>query len=376
MSVCTTRARRAAPVPAVLGAAVAAYRWVIRPAHLTWGATPDEAAAPMAGDELVPAPTLVSTRAVTIEGAPDDAWPWLVQMGQGRAGFYTYDWLENLFRLDIHSADRIVPELQQLDRGDVVPLAPSGRGVRVEVVEAGRALVLAHPDGGWSWAFVLEPDRAGRTRLVVRNRWTTSAAPVGQRLALALVEPAAFVMERGMLLGIKARAERGGSLPGDEVVPDATTESTHAIAIRASPESVWPWLVQMGRWRAGWYSFDRLDNGGVPSATRIVPELQALGPGDLVPTGPGRADGYRVERIERDRALVLTSDAGPDLHVSWAFVLKRAPSGATLLLTRLRVGGRLRRGQALSGFAKLHMLHPLFTRRQLRGIRARAERRS
>ena len=191
----------------VLGGAVVLYRRSVRPWHLRWGASDEETSAFYPGDELVPQATLVSTRAVTIDAAPEDVWPWLVQLGQGRGGFYTYDRLENLFRLDIHSVDRIVPELQQLEVGDVVALAPSGAGLVVAAVEEGRTLVLVHPEGGWTWAFVVEPCDSGRARLVARNRWTTAGASLGFRVALAVIEPGSFVMERGMLLGIKRRAE-------------------------------------------------------------------------------------------------------------------------------------------------------------------------
>jgi hypothetical protein len=200
--------KRGAVALLALGGATFLYRRAVRPWHLRWGASDEEVSTPHLGDELVAQATLVSTRAVTIDAPPEDVWPWLVQLGQGRGGFYTYDRLENLFRLDIHSADRIVPELQQLEVGDVVALAPSGAGLVVAAVVAGRALVLMHPDGGWTWAFTVGPADDGRARLVVRNRWTTAGAPLGFRVALAVIEPSSFVMERGMLLGIKRRAEK------------------------------------------------------------------------------------------------------------------------------------------------------------------------
>ena len=117
-----------------------------------------------------------------------------MQLGQGRGGFYTYDAIENLLNLRIHSADRILPEHQGLAIGNTVPLAPSGAGLLVRRLEPDHALVLQHPDGDWSWAFVLRPSADG-TRLIIRNRMTADA-PTPFRLLLAPIEPGAFVMER------------------------------------------------------------------------------------------------------------------------------------------------------------------------------------
>jgi hypothetical protein len=201
----------------VVAACVAAYRSLLRPRHLRWGASDAEAAGTMPGDELIADPTSMSTRALTIEAPPARVWPWLVQLGQGRGGFYSYDWIENLIGLRIHSAGRILPDYQRLDRGDRIALAPDGFGLDVERIDPGRLLVLRAPAGGFTWTFMLEPNGAG-TRLVARNRWTTAGAPPSFRLAMMLVEPAAFVMERKMLIGIKQRAERGLG-PGDAVDP-------------------------------------------------------------------------------------------------------------------------------------------------------------
>jgi hypothetical protein len=195
----------------VLAAAGVAAERLAGPRMATWGATAAEVSGRLPGDGLVPAPTFVSTRAVTIAAPPALVWPWLVQMGQGRAGLYSYDGLENLLGLSIHSADRIIPELQHLERGDHVNL---GRGAWLSVWEAdpGRHLLLQHPEGDWSWAFVLRPEGPG-TRLVVRNRWTTVRAGLGGRVFLRLVQPGSFVMERRMLLGIRDRAEALADAP-------------------------------------------------------------------------------------------------------------------------------------------------------------------
>ncbi len=201
--------------------AIASYFLAWRRPCLTWGATPDEASGGLPGDALLPRPDFVSTRGIEIDAGPDDIWPWLVQMGSGRGGAYTYDWIENLFRLDMHSADAILPEFQGLAVGDVLPLGATGPRMRVELLEDRRALVVRSDDGNWVWAFILVPVGT-RTRLISRNRIRLGhmAAPV--RFAYAVVmEPGSLLMERKMLYGIKARAEGHAAtdiddVPGDE----------------------------------------------------------------------------------------------------------------------------------------------------------------
>ena len=185
--------------------AVAASRLLLRRAVLDWGSTPDEATRRLPGDELLVDPDIVATRAVTIEAPPSAVWPWLVQMGIGRGGMYTYDWIENLLGLDIHSVDRIVPEWQNLAAGDRIP-APDGRTGRIAVLEPEHALVYEVAEGEWVWAFVLEPLESGGTRLLSRNRFRTRR--LRDRIGNALIEPGSLVMERKMLHGIKQRAER------------------------------------------------------------------------------------------------------------------------------------------------------------------------
>jgi hypothetical protein len=202
----------------VLLTAPIARRWYNR-----WGATPAEVAGVMPGDELIPCPKLACTRAVTIGAPPEEVWAWLVQIGQGRGGFYSFDALENLLKCDIHSAGQIMRELQQLQAGDLVLLAPAPGApcYRVAMVEPPRVLVLAGADPrtravqpvpagpdelASSWQWTLRPTGGGRgTRLVARQRYSY---PRRQSVLWHLVEPVDFVMERRMLGGIKARAER------------------------------------------------------------------------------------------------------------------------------------------------------------------------
>ena len=183
------------------------YRRYVREWVLTWGATADEVERRLPGDELLDRADIVATRAIAIDAPPSAIWPWLVQMGPGRAGAYTYDWIENLFGLNMHSADRIVPEWQQLEVGDVLRSKDRQSGMRVEFLEPGRVLSNRSEAGDWVWTFALEP-KNGSTRLISRNRVAMKGAAAGQRLGMLVMEPGSLVMERKMLLGIKQRAER------------------------------------------------------------------------------------------------------------------------------------------------------------------------
>jgi hypothetical protein len=182
----------------------------LRDWHLRWGATSEEVARTLPGDDLLPDPDVVSTRAIEIAAPRAAVWPWLVQMGPGRGGAYTYDWIENLFGLGMRSADRIHPEWQRLELGDTPSVKPGSEpgpnAMRVRVLEPEQALVTASDDGRWVWAFVLLPVEAG-TRLVSRNR-IRAGSSLGARLGLAVMTPGSWVMERKMLTGIKERAER------------------------------------------------------------------------------------------------------------------------------------------------------------------------
>lgn len=195
------RLRTAAVALAGLGAL---YRLLLREPILTWGATAAEAAARLPGDELLEDADGISTRAIEIDAPATSVWPWLAQMGPSpRGGAYTYDWIENLLGLNMHSVDRVLPEFQHPQVGDTIGYG-SNR-MRLERVEPEHVLAWRSEDGNWVWTFVLET-RDGSTRLISRNRFRlpTFAA----RLGMAPMEPASLVMERKMLRGIKQRAER------------------------------------------------------------------------------------------------------------------------------------------------------------------------
>nr|WP_296076095.1 SRPBCC family protein [uncultured Actinoplanes sp.] len=179
-----------------------ARRW-----YLSYGATDAEVARALPGDELLPQADLTSTRAVSIDAPPSAVWPWLVQMGSGRGGAYTYDWLENLLGLNMHSAREILPQFQHLAVGDVLPMGPDGPAMRVEICDPHRTLAFRSTDGNWVWSFNLSALPTG-TRLVSRNRIVVPGAAWPARMFYRVVmEPGSLIMERRMLLGIKDRAE-------------------------------------------------------------------------------------------------------------------------------------------------------------------------
>jgi hypothetical protein len=214
----STRGRYAV---AVLGSIVLVEAALIRLGR-TYGSTSQERALQLPGDAIVEDPEVVTDHAITIDAPPAAVWPWLVQMGWGRGGWYTARWVDRLlFPANAASADRIIPELQDIDVGTFIPDGPPHTecGLIVEEIEPERALVL-HSNShlpkswreratvDWSWAFVLTPlDDGRRTRFHFRSRWTTSPwwLTVGGRLGIV---PADFIMSRDMLRGVKERAER------------------------------------------------------------------------------------------------------------------------------------------------------------------------
>jgi hypothetical protein len=244
----------------LVGAGVAVGGWMavnrIAQWAAGWGVEPDLLHRSLPGDELVPQPSEVDTRSIVIDAPPGAVWPWLVQMGYGRGGWYSYDQLD----MKGSSADTILPELQSLAVGDIVPTDPGG-GFLVRTLEPGRALVLYADDemlagrrdragaardhgtpgvaasGAFlstgmpkefaaSWAFILEPLEGDRTRLVERLRTALGPPTLGSRALGPLMGFGIFVMMRRQMLGIRDRAERlvrEGPVP---VLPDSVARES------------------------------------------------------------------------------------------------------------------------------------------------------
>lgn len=189
------------------GAVAARYYLVRRHATSTWGASAEEVSRDLPGDDVGPKADLITTRSIGISAPPACIWPWLAQIGSGRAGGYSYDWIQNLFGLDVHSADVILPQFQDIKPGDEFPFGRYGV-MRVAAVEPDRALVLCFFGGNWVSTFALFP-MPETTRLVSRNRIALGRGPTpAQLLRTPIIELGGLLLERKMLLGIKARAER------------------------------------------------------------------------------------------------------------------------------------------------------------------------
>jgi hypothetical protein len=250
-------------VATALTTLLAVYFFVIRPRLRNWGVDPVEADLALPGDGLVPEPSATETRGITIDAPPEAIWPWLVQMGYERAGWYSYDAIDNRGT----SSDRILPEFQQLAVGQIMPTHPGG-GFRVEVVDPERSLVLfidtalvqqqqreaeaagktdlptaglkatdtlgrtAFPDFAASWAFFLRPSGDGKTRLVERFRARTpgqgpATAVLGEIMGTGIV-----LMTRKQMLGIKQRVERG---PLPELAESEMAPAEPAEAVEEAP---------------------------------------------------------------------------------------------------------------------------------------------
>ena len=434
--------RRCTRTAVVAGSVVLAELLLIRLGK-TSGSTSSERRRRLPGDEIVAEPNVVTDHAISIEAPPECVWPWLVQMGWHRGGWYTARWVDRLlFPANWPSVDRIVPGLQDLRVGSLIPDGPpeTGRGMVVERLEPQSALVLhstSHLPASWrrrnlanldwSWAFVLTPTAdGGGTRFHFRSRWTTRPWWLTAGGWLAIV-PADLVMSRGMLLGVKQRAEslhrsetesndrassskptradlvrelrsvaadlpRFASAPlvrrwhqrwgatsaelrepmrGDELVADPHYQATRAITIDASPSTVWQWLVQVGCLRAGWYSDDLLDNLAHPSADAIDLRLQHLEIGQWVPMSPTPSErtAFKVAGFEPHRWMLWEQPVS-----TWTWRLTPLPGDRTRLVTRLRTRYDWHRppdailSLILNEFGDFAMM-----RRMLLGIKRRAE---
>jgi hypothetical protein len=193
-------------VAVAMAGLVGVYILVYRPRHLRWGATDEEVAREMPGDEIVTDPVFNATRAVTVNARPEEVWPWLVQIGFGRAGWYSYDMLDNFGR---HSSEEILPEYQNLGPGDLIPLGPGAEsGLFVKEIRPNKSMVWwERKRQSTTWVWGLYPIDGERTRLVTRVRNDYRKGLSNFVFGLLLIEPADFPLMRKCMLGIKGRAE-------------------------------------------------------------------------------------------------------------------------------------------------------------------------
>ncbi|WP_199742717.1 SRPBCC family protein [Nocardia stercoris] len=236
---------RSASVPraAAIGVAtfiaglIVGYPILARSAVRTWGSRADECLRAMPGDDLITDPDVITTRAVTIAAAPETIWPWLVQFGPDRGGIYSYDWIDRLLGVPVHSSMSLLPQFAHISVGDLLSITPGGPKMRVAVVEPARALVFESEDGNWVWSFVLSPI-GDSTRLVSRNRITVPSNSIPSRLLYCyLLEPGSLVMEAKMLRGIRDRAEHTVLPAGAEPSPRATEPIVAGISGRTTAGS-------------------------------------------------------------------------------------------------------------------------------------------
>ncbi len=333
---------------------------------LDWGASAEETRRPLPGDELLPAADLVATRAISIAALPADVWPWLVQIGVGRAGAYAYDWLDRLLGLDMRSSRRIVPELQGLAVGDVIPVANDGTGLRVRAIERERLLATCTDDGTWAWTWILEP-AGDNTRLISRTRMVTAHQSVHLRVATELLlVPASWAMERRMLLGLRDRAE-GRVDAATRAFPGAT--GTAATEIAPDVYLIGP----SGRTQTNAYlvrdgsSWVLVDAGWENDGPRIQAAARSL-------LGPGRTpsaillthahpdhDGSARELARAWGCPVLAHHAEIPLATGDFAAMRRfaGPLDRWLVLPLMRAIGGRRREAILAGSSLAGIVQPL-----------------
>jgi hypothetical protein len=241
---------RCAATAAALGLIAGAYLTLARPAQLRWGASDAEVARAMPGDALSDHPTFLSTRAISIAAPPEAIWPWLVQLGYGRAGFYGYDILENIGSpRGLRSADRIIPELQQLAVGDPLPLSAAG-GLIVNAIEPPRFLIWSGAEGAYPGAFTwaLYPIDATHTRLISRIQWTHHVNPPHLAALDIFTDLTDHLAVRKILHGVKDRAEGHAESFGWQTFEFAVL----VWALGAFAMALWRCLRRLtwGRWLA------------------------------------------------------------------------------------------------------------------------------
>lgn len=309
------------------------------------------------------------------------------------------------------------PPADLFAKGLVAETTSMGWGILAE--RPGRELAVGSVTQPWKGEVVfapVAPDRfvAHSAPDMVKIVWTLEAEPLGPALTRFRTETRVFATDEGarkkfrrywrifgagivlirwlLLPALRRKAEgrtsrarsvradpheRTRKLPGDDLIEAPLGMVTHAITIRRAPHDVWPWLAQMGAGRAGWYSYDLIDNGGRPSAARILPELQTVAVGTLFPALPGATDAFNVLQCEQDHSLVLgwvPKPKGPPV-TTWALVLEEAEPGRTRLIERGRVGSPYRPYGLPQWLARrlAPLAHAVMVRKHMLGIARRAE---
>jgi hypothetical protein len=217
-------------VVGIIAVLIGFYLWIVYPWMNHWGATDAEVKATFPGDELVPNASVTTTRAITVQAAPAQIYPWIVQLGVDRGGMYSIEWIENLMGLRVKNADRIREEWQNLQVGDLVRFTPKdyflnpGPGLWVKQMVQNRVIVFCFgmetelPDPcTQTWQFILEPQMDGATRLVLRGQ-TVGNTGVGAFFGKLFQGPT-FIMERAMLQMLKQRAEQLAATSLDDELP-------------------------------------------------------------------------------------------------------------------------------------------------------------
>jgi len=234
----------------LIGSVLAIYLLWARPYQLRWGATDEEVQRSMPGDELNPNPKFLATRAITIEGTPEEIWPWLLQMGYGRAGFYGYDILENIgSQYGIRSAGEILPEFQRFTVGDSVPLSAAG-GLMFYAIEPNQYLVWSGEPGWGGFTWALYPIDENHTRLVSRARFSHSRTTPSQLAFDLFTEFSDHVAVRKILQGIKGRVEH-------QIEPMAQANTEFGIYLASALIFAWAAILVLirpltwQRWLAG-----------------------------------------------------------------------------------------------------------------------------
>ena len=243
--------------------------------------------------------------------------------------------------------------------------------------------------GKLAWCIRVDPRRAGGSWLTVELRVGATDETSLRRFKRywSIIGRFSHAIRHGVMRLLAAElgavpADAQRPLPGDDILPEVRLQKTHATTIEAPIDRVWPWLVQIGARRAGWYSFDFVDNARKPSADRIIPELQSLAVGDIIPALPKSPDGFAVLAVDPPSSLILGDPsllpggtrpaAAPPWKTTWTFALEPIGDAATRLTVRVRAAHEPSMKMALVR-PMMGLVHEAMERRQLRNLRRRAE---